>query len=77
MFGEAGISGLRKRAHVIYTRAHHALKMSHNTISPTLEIERLLLPGSFTNASVDSMFVANTFEHVRNVQSSIDDLLQC
>ena len=35
--------------------AHHALKVSHLKISHVLEIERLLLPGSFRNVPVDSV----------------------
>ena len=60
-----------------YTTAHHELKVSYHTISPLLEIERLLLPGSFRNVSVGCLFVVNTLENIQIVQSFIEDRLQC
>ena len=59
------------------TSAHYALKVSHHTILPVLEIECLLLPGSFRNIPVDCLFVVNTLENIQIVQYFSDDQLQC
>ena len=77
MFGKAGISGLRKRGHVMKTSARHAFKVSYHTFSPLLEIERFLVPGSFRNVPVDFLFVVYTLENIHIVQSFSDDRLQC
>ena len=61
MFGEAGVSGLRKRGKDTYI----------------LGKERLLLPRSFRIVPVDSLFVVNTFENIQIVQSFSDDRLHC
>ena len=46
--------GLGERIGITLSTAH-TLKVSHQTISPILEIEHLLLPGTFRNIPVDSV----------------------
>ena len=55
---------------------HHALKVSHHTISPIIEVDRLLLPGFFIDIPVDFLFVVNTLENIQTVQSFSDERLQ-
>ena len=66
-----------------YKRSHDVNKFAPliegvtKTISLTLEVDHCLLPGSFRDVPVDSLFVVNTLENIQIVQSFSDDKLQC
>ena len=68
MFEEAGF--LAHVEEVTYEHdicVHLTLKVSHQTISPLLEVDHLLLPRSFRDVLVDSL------ENIQIVQSFCDD----